>query len=281
MTIAKADREIIQTVFGKTAEELSGALSSSEEVPLELKLTGKIYKPDEVEKLKTDNQDIGIEIGYKKVAKAAAVKLEAGEKDPVIIAGKIKTGIETVLEEKYKGQTPSDELKKSQDKTKAAEDKYTVLLGTHEKAQDDLKKAQGDYSTLQVETATKARDNDILSHFPEKMKMDRGDGLLIVKAALETKEVDGVANHKYKGELVTDNLGNPASLKDAVLKVVEDKSWVKGKGKGGEDDKSSAGSMPSNLSDEKAIEYLDKQGIESMSTEGSQMIIKLTKDYKE
>ncbi len=71
MSLTKADLKTIQTVFGKTAEEISGALSSDNEVSLDLKLPGKVYKPDEIETLKTDNQDIGIQIGYKKVAKSS------------------------------------------------------------------------------------------------------------------------------------------------------------------------------------------------------------------
>lgn len=281
MTIVKADQEIIQTVFGKTAEELSGALSSDKEVPLGLKLPGKIYKPDEIEKLKTANKDIGIEIGYKKVAKASGVKLEAGEKDPEIIAGKLKTGMEKKLEKKYKNPSPSDELKIALEGKKAAENKYDVLLKTHNKTKEDLNEAKEDYKGLEIETASKKRETAILSYFPEKMKQDRADGLLIIKNVLETKIVDDVEHHTYKGELITDNLGNPADLKAAVEKVVEDKKWVKGAGKGGDDDTPPSGSMPDNLDDKKATEYIEKRGIEPMSTEGSQMMIKLTKNHKE
>ncbi|MCK5018801.1 MAG: hypothetical protein KAS32_17190, partial [Candidatus Peribacteraceae bacterium] len=236
-----------------------------------------------VETMKTDNQDIGIEIGYKKVAKASGIKLEAGEKDAKIIADKLKTDVEKTLEEKYKGQSPSDELKKAQKKTIAAEHKYDILLGTHTTLKDELKEAQEEHETLQVEVATEKRDNSILSHFPEKMKQDRGDALLITKSVLVTKKVDGKEQHYINDELVADTLGDPASLKDAVLKIVEDKGWVGGKsGKGDKkDDKSTKGKMPDNLSNDAATEYITKQGIEPMSTEGSQMMIELTENYQE
>ena len=281
MTIAKADLEIIQTVFGKTAEEISGALSSTEEVPLGLKLAGKVYKPEEVETLKTDNQNIGIEIGYKKVAKAAEVKLEAGDKDPVIIAGKLKAGIETIMEAKYKGQTPSDELKAAQEGKVTAENKYNVLLGTHDGLKEELVTAKQEKETLLTEYTVKERDNNILSHFPKEMKMDRADGLLIVKNLLTTKVVDGVDQHSFNGKVVTDKLGNPAPLKDAVAEVVETKGWIKGFGKADGDNKPPSGTMPTNLSDDDAVAYIAKQGKEPMSTEGSLMMLELTKDFKD
>jgi len=281
MTISKADLEVIQTVFGKTAEEISGALSSTEEVPLGLKLAGKVYKPEEVETLKTDNQNIGIEIGYKKVAKAADIKLDAGDKDPVIIAGKLKAGIEGIMEAKYKGQTPSDELKAAQEAKLTAENKYKVLLGTHDGLKEELTAARQEKETLLTEYTVKERDNNILSHFPKEMKMDRADGLLIVKNLLTTKVVDGVEQHSFNGRVVTDKLGNPAPLKDAVAEVVETKGWIKGFGKADGDNKPPSGTLPSNLSNDEAMKYIVKQGKEPMSTEGSQMMLELTKDFKD
>lgn len=278
--LSQSDVQTIQTVFGIKADELSGALSSTEEVSLGLKLPGKIYKPDEIESLKTTNQDAGIEIGYKKVAKAAGIDLDAGEKDPSIIADKLKTGIEKTLEEKYKSANPSEELTKALEAKVAAENKYNVLLGTHDKLKGDYENATKEYQTLQQQISAKERENEILSYFPKEMNMDRADGLLIVKNLLVTEEVDGAKHHKINGELVTDPLGNPASLKDAVSKLVEDKGWVKGKGKGGDDEVGHGPSLPSDLSDDKAMEYLEKKGINPMSTEGSKMMIELTKDFK-
>lgn len=278
---SEADQLVIQTVFGKTAEEISGALSSTEVVPLGLKLSGKIYKPDEIETIKTSNQDIGIEIGYKKVSKAAGLTLEAGEKDPDIIAEKLKTGIETTLAEKYKNQTPPEELANALNAVKTAEDRYNVLLGTHDKMKEDLDLSNNNYIKLQSDIQTKEMENEILSYFPEQMTMDRGDGLLIVKNVLKTDDVDGVKKYSYNGELITDNLGNPAPLKDVVGLIVEDKKWVKGAGTGEGDKKKTGGTMPTNLSDDDAMEYIIKQNKEPMSTEGSQMMVELTKDHKE
>lgn len=278
---SEADQKVIQTVFGKTAEEISGALSSTEVVPLGLKLSGKIYKPDEIETIKTSNQDIGIEIGYKKVSKAAGLTLEAGEKDPDIIAEKLKTGIETTLEDKYKNQTPPEELANALNATKEAENKYKVLLGTHDQLKTDLDESTANYSKLQSDIRTKAMENEILSYFPESMTMDRGDGLLIVKSVLKAEEADGVKKYSYNGELITDNLGDPAPLKDVVGLIVEDKKWVKGKGTGEGDKTKTRGTMPTNLSDDDAMSYIVKQGKEPMSTEGSQMMVELTRDFRE
>jgi hypothetical protein len=281
MALSQVDITTIQTVFGIKPEELSGALSSTEEVSLELKLPGKVYKPDEIETLKTASQDAGIEIGYKKVAKEAKINLEPGDKDPKIIAEKLKVSIETALEEKYKNRTPPEELATALLGKKTAEEKYEVLLNTHNTIKKELDAEKEKYKSLELENISKARDNEILSHFPEKMAQDRGDALLIVKNSLVSEEVDGVVHHKINGELVTDTLGHPATLKDAVNKLVEDKKWVAGSGTGEGDKKKLTGSMPTNLSDEKAMEYIEKQGENPMSTKGSQMMAELTKDFTE
>ena len=284
MALTKADIETIQTVFGVKPEELSGALSSNDEVSLSLKLPGKVYKPEEVERLKTENQDIGIEIGYKKVAKAAGITLEAGEKDADTISSKLKSGIEKTLEEKYKNPNPSEELTKALQAKKEAEDKYQVLFGTQKKTKEELEAAKTNYSKLQTEIASEKRDNAILSHFPEKLGLDRADALLITKSILtsEVTEENGkeIQKHFVNGNLVTDNLGNPAPLENAVSEVIELKGWMKSSGKGGGDDKPPAGSMPDNLSDEKAMEYIRSQGVEPMSSKGSQMMLELTKNQK-
>ena len=134
MALSQADLQVIQTVFGKTAEELSGALSSDQEVSLGLRLNGRVISQEEEQKLKTNLTDAGIEIGYKKLAKAAEIDLAEGEKDAAIIAEKIKTNITTSLEEKYKNPKPGEREKELEGKLEAEQLKYNKLLETHETA---------------------------------------------------------------------------------------------------------------------------------------------------
>ena len=107
--ISQANIKWISELSGVSVEEISGALSKEEEVTLDLTTNGKrLMSQKEIDDATTANQDAYIEIGYKKVAKAAGIDLDNGEKDPVKIAEKLKTTITTSLEEKYKNPQPGE-----------------------------------------------------------------------------------------------------------------------------------------------------------------------------
>jgi hypothetical protein len=127
----KSDLEIIATVFGKKAEDVSSAISAQEEVALNLRLNGKIHTQEEIDALKKTHTDAGVEIGSKNVAKALGIELDAGEKDPAKVAEKYKAKLTAELEEKFKNPDPSKELAAAIKKQQEFESKYNTLLETH------------------------------------------------------------------------------------------------------------------------------------------------------
>lgn len=276
MAISQDDIQVISTVFGKTLDEISGALKSDNEVSLGLRLNGKIYTPEEIEQKTKANQDAYIEIGYKKIAKEAGLELEAGEKDPKVIVSKLKGNIESVLEDKYKNMTPSDELQKIAQKASEWENKFKALNDTYSQTNSALEEANKRYSQLEKDIKVRERNNKILASFPEKMKMDKSDALLIVNNSLEFEETDGGLIVKRDGRQILNKLGEPESIENAIASFVETKGWTKASGAGGTDRKPDSG-LPNGLSADEAVQFITQKGVDPMSTEGSKMFIELTK----
>jgi len=276
MALSQADLQVIQTVFGKTAEELSGALSSEDEVTLGLKLDGTVYTPEQIKDIGTKNQDAWIEVGYKKIAKELELELKEGDKDVKIIAGKLRGAVEAEMEEKYKDRTPSEELKAAQKARDTEIDKYNILYKTYEEKLTELELEKENSNKFKNETKEKERDNNILSYFPDKMLQDKNDALLIAKNSITSEEIEGVTYHKINGKNVLDATGKPAEFQDVILQLVEDKGWVKGNGKEGKDQNPDRKTVPNNLSYSDAEAYLAKKGIPAMSQEGSELFAQLT-----
>jgi hypothetical protein len=273
MAISQADQQVIQTVFGKTAEELSGALSSTEEVSLDLRLNGRVITQDEEKALGESKITQGKELGYKDVAKALGIELAAGEKDPNIISEKFKTTLSSTYEEKYKNATPSDELLEAAKRAQEWEDKYKKLNGTYEETTAKLTDWESKYSSLEGQIKQKELNNKILKAFPEKMKMDRDDALLIT---LSNLEFDG-ENVMRDGKVITDPVGNPEKLENIVKSFVEEKQWVKVKGMDGSDRKPNGNNLPGGMNDDQALSYIIEAGKDPMSPEGSKMFMELTR----
>ena len=284
MKLSQADENVFTTLFGKEVlDKLSGALKSDDgELSLGAKINGRVISQEDETKLKTTLTDAGIEIGYKKLSKAAGVELSSGEKDADIIAGKIKTGITATMEEKYKGQTPDDELKASQKKVTDLEAAQTKLLGTYEQSKFDLEESNKKYSGLETEMKTTSIHNAILAAFPEKMKQDKKDALLITTNAFdfEEREIDGkmigVTIDKLTKAIVTDPVGKPEKRENVIKAFVETKGWVKGSGMNGKDRGGESG-LPKGMSDDAAMKYIEEAGKDPMSSEGSEMFTELTK----
>lgn len=274
--ISQENIKWISTLSGVSEEDISGALTKEEEVKLPFKLDGRVITQAEEATLKTTLTDAGIEIGYKKISKAAGIELGNGEKDPVIIAEKLKAGITQTLEEKYKGQTPSDELKAAQEKTEAAEKAYNKLLETHESTLAIVEEKEKSYTNLQKEIQKKERNNTILKSFPDKMKMDRNDALLITTSAFEFEEIEGVMVAKRDGQVVTDGLGKPEKIDNVVKSFVEEKSWVKGSGMNGGDRAGGGSGLPKGMTDDAALAYMTEKGVDSMTEKGTEMFTQLT-----
>ena len=277
--LSKNDLQIISTVFGKTVEEISGAISNEEEKALDLRLKGKVYSTQEIDDMRRTLTDAGVEIGMKNIAKAAKINLEAGEKKPEIIAQKITDSITATLEEKYKNPEPGEELTKAIEKHKEWELKYNKLSETHETKVEEIDDWKDKYETVVVENANKSLNEEIMSAFPEKMKMDLSDALLITRNNLKfEKNEDDKRVIKRGGDIVLDAVGNPETLKNVVKSFVEEKKWIKVNGMGGDDRQPGGGSgLPTGMTNEDATKYLEEKGIEPMSTKGSDMFVELTK----
>ena len=285
MKLSQADENVFMTLFGKEVfDKLSGALKSDDgELSLGAKINGRVISQEDETKLKTTLTDAGIEIGYKKLSKAAGIELASGEKDADIIAGKIKTGITATLEEKYKGQTPDDELKASQKKVTDLESAQTKLMTTYEQSKADLEESNKKYSGLQTEMKTASINNTILSVFPDKMKQDKKDALLITTNAFDfsqEREIDGkmtgVTIDRLTNSIVTDPVGKPEKRENVIKAFVETKGWVKGSGMNGKDRGGESG-LPKGMTDDAAMKYIEEAGKDPMSSEGSQMFTDLTK----
>jgi len=278
--LSQADLQVIQTVFGKTTEELSGAISSTEEVTLGLALKGKVYTPEEAKALEVKSQDAWIQIGVKKMAHELEVELGEGEKDVTIIASKLRAKVDEEFEEKYKDQTPDEKLAQSIKAKEAIEEQYKALHRTFREKEVELKKEQESSAEYKKTVAQKEFDNNMLSYFPEKLLTDRGDALLISKNAISSEEIDGTTYYSINGERVLAADGIPADLKTTVQKLSENKGWVKGVGKKGEDDKKGYHAI-TNMSDNDAMAALEKRGVNPMSPEGSKQFSEMTRDYEE
>lgn len=274
--LSQANKEIIATVLNVTVDELSGALSSENEVTLDLKLNGRVVSQEDETKMK----DAYVEIGMKKVAQAAGLELQAGEKDAKIIADKLTekatVTITSQLEEKYKNMTPSEELEAQIRKVKEAEQKYNTLHETYKQSQSTIEDLNGKYTGLQNEIKTKDHNNTILKSLPEKAKINKEHAVLIINNTLQREDVDGKTIYKRDGKMLTNPLGEPLTVDQIVPSLAEEFGWVKGSGMNTGDKGHRGNGLPRGLSDDAAMAYIAEKGIDSMSVEGSQMFSELT-----
>lgn len=275
--LTKQDLSVLATVFGKSADDISSAITSEEEKPLDLRLNGKVYTQQEIDGFKTAHTNAGIEIASKNFAKALNITLEPGEKEPDKVAAKVKDSLTIELEKKFKSQTPTDELKSVQKKAQEMEDKYKQLFKTHEADKKALGEWESKYSKLENDNRRKQLNTRITNAFPEKMKMDRNDALLIFNNTFSfEKTEDGKEVVKRGDSIVQDPVGEPETLDNIVKSFTEEKKWVKGAGTGtGDDDKTGGKALPKGLTEEQAYKYLEEKGMEPMSPEGGKLFRKL------
>jgi len=276
MKLSQVDENVLTTLFGKeVVDKLSGALKSDDgELTLGARINGRVITQDEEVALKTTATDAGVEIGYKKVAKAAGLELGAGEKDAQVIADKITTGITSGLEEKYKGQTPADELVAAQARITEAETKYAKLNETYEGALGRVTELEGNYTGLQKEIKQKENNNSILKSLPEKMSYNRDHALMIINSTLNKEDVDGRTIYKRDGQTLTDQVGNPLTIDKIVPSLVEEFGWIKAAGMNGGD--RSGGNVKTGLSAEEAERTITESGINPGSQEGLKMFNEMT-----
>lgn len=273
--ISQADLKTIATVFGKTSEELSGALTSETEVLLDLRLNGRVISQEEERTVRESGIQQGKEIGYKEIAKSLNLDLDSGEKDPVIIAGKLNTNLAATLEEKYKNQTPTQELVDAAKKAEEWETKYKKISQTYEEANGKIESLESQYTTLQTEIKDKDLNNKILSSLPDKMKVAKDDALYITRKSLQFEENEAGLVIKRDGQIITDSVGNPEKLENVIKSFVEDKKWIGGSGVNMGGDKKST-LTPNGMTGDEAMKYIEKQGLDPMGGKGLELFSKLT-----
>jgi RNase P/RNase MRP subunit p29 len=281
MSLSQANIKWISTLSGVSEEEISGALSKENEVTLDLKLSGRVITQADEAELKTTLTDAGIEIGYKKLSKAAGLDLAAGEKDPSKIVEKLTTSITSTLEEKYKNPKPGEREIELEGKLKTEEDKYKTLFETHSNTLKTVEDKDKAYVGLQGEIKTKERNNKILKSLPEKMKISRSDALMITVNSFEFGESDGTQTmtRKEDGKLMVDSLGKPESVDNVIKSFIEQKEWVKGSGMGGGD--RGSGTKKGGKTPEEAHKFLNEKGVNPSSPEGIKEFMELTTSKSE
>jgi hypothetical protein len=283
MAITQADRTTIQTVFGKTAEEISGALSSTEEVSLGLKLNGKVFTHEQEMALKEGGVQQGKEIGLKSVAKNLKVTLDAGEKDPIVIARKLTEAVTATMEAKYKNRAPSEELVAEKQKNKDWEAKFNTLDGTYKLEQEKSSEWKEKHGTLLKTNTQNEIDSEIRKYLasPEKTGLSYAQQLALFKMDITAEKVEGKVHLKKAtdGTPVLSTAGKDESVENAVPAWLEEQPFMKKAGKGGGDDegdKKGGGKTP-----EQAQKIIEDQGIAPASSEGLKMFNELTAAKKE
>lgn len=273
---SQADIKVISTVFGKTPDEISGALSSTEEVSLDLRLNGKVLTDEQQKELRESAVKQGKEIGYKEIAKGLELELESGEKDPVKIAEKFKTTISSVLEEKYKNPNPTDEQIALAKKAAEWEGKYKTLFDTFKSKETEVNEWKSKYDQKEQAIKNEALNNKILSSLPKDIAMDKGDALLIIRNSLAFEESDGKLIVKKGDKVYNDPVGEPEPLENVVKLFTEEKGWIKRDGGMGGKDRNGLPPTKKGLTPDQAYKYLQEKGIAPASQEGLNLFNELT-----
>jgi len=268
--INQTDTQVLTAIFGEDAvTKLSGAFSSDEEVSLDLRLNGKLYSTEEQKAFKDEAIVQGKELRDKEYAKEFELTLAPGEKDPKIIADKVKTSLSTAFETKYKNQTPTEEVLAMAKKATEYEAKYNQLFDTHKDIEGKLTESEKRYVDQGKAIEEEKLNNKILGLFPEKMTMDRADALLITRnTVVFEKQEDDSFNCLIGGKLQLNNVGNPETPDNVIKSLVEKKGWIKVAGMGGQNREDSKGQFAGTMSPEKAREQVLSEGLITASVEG-------------
>jgi len=277
MAISQEDSKVLAAVFGEeVANKISGAVT--EELTLGLRLNGKILSAEEQKTLKETAIIQGKELGYKEIAKSLDVQLEAGEKDPTIIAEKFKSNLSSIFDEKYKNRTPSEETIALAKKASEYEEKNKKLLETLGTKEKETAEWQEKFTKKERETFEEKLNNRVVTAFGKEMKFDRSDALLITRSKIEfIPDESGNIICKRDGKIITNAMGDPETPENVVLSFSEEKGWYKQGGMGGEERKKDKNDKyPSGYSDEQKRQWLKSKGIAPLSPEG----LKIFSDWK-
>lgn len=278
MVLSQADRKVFTELFGEElVNKLSGALKLEDgELSLGARLTGRVISQEDETALKETAVKQGKEIGYKEIAKGLEIQLEAGEKDPVIIAEKLKKTLSKQFEEKFKNITPTEELKELQKKLEEQQTSYEKLKGTYENTISQVDEWKTKYQGLENDFESKELNNKILGYLPEKLKLDKEDALNLIRIGIETEKTESGIVYKRNGTIITDAVGKPETLENVVKSYVEEKKWTKTSGMGGGDAGANGNGLPKGMTETDAYKWLQDRNIEPMSEEGTEKFLQLT-----
>ena len=281
MAISQEDSKVLAAVFGEeVAEKISGAVT--EDLTLGLRLNGKILSPEQIKAERESGIIQGKELGYKDIAKESGITLDAGEKDPKIIADKLKSGLSAIFEEKYKNQTPTEETIALAKKASEYEEKNKKLTETLQGKEREVGEWQEKFTRKERETFEEKLNNRVIAAFGKDMKFDRGDALLITRSKIEfSPDESGNIICKRDGKIITNAMGDPETPENVVLSFSEGKGWYKQGGMGGAERKNEGGSKyPSGLSDEQKRQWLKAKGVAPLSQEGLKIMSEWRKQEK-
>lgn len=269
MAISQEDSKVLAAIFGEeVASKISGAIT--EELTLGLRLNGKILSADEQKNLRESAITQGKELRDKEYAKLFEVELLPGEKDPAIIAEKLKTNLSSIFDEKYKSRTPSEETIALAKKASDYEEKNKKLTETLQGKEREVGEWQEKFTRKERETFEEKLNNRVLSAFGKDMKFDRNDAVLITRSKIEfIPDETGNVICKRDGKIITNAMGDPETPENVVLSFSEEKGWYKQGGMGGDDRKKEGNNKyPAGYNDEQKRQWLKGKGIAPLSPEG-------------
>lgn len=278
MAISQANIEWISKLGGVPVEEISGAISDEKEVSLDLKLSGRVIGQDEEKRLREDGVKQGKELGYKEIAQNLEIELGQGEKDPKIIADKLKTSLSSVFEKKYKDATPDEKLKEFEENAKQWEGKYNKLLDTHKKTFDEIKEWEQKFTGLQTDIKQKEINNSVLKHLPKGIKYEPEDALYLTHKYIDFKETETGINviDKETNTVITNSLGEPETLENSLKLLADKKNWYTRKpGMNGNNQNGKHG-LTGGKTKEEAFKIIKESGENPSSPKGLKMFKELT-----
>lgn len=277
--ISQADIQTISAVFGKPADDISGAISSENEVSLDLRLNGRVISQDDERTLKESSVQQGKEIASKELARALDITLDAGEKDPAKIADKLRTSLSASLEDKYKNQTPGEELEKALAAKLEAENKVNALLETVEKNKTTIDDWSSKYSDLENQVHQNSINTELRKYLktPDKAGLTYDQQILLLRNDVNIENDDkGYYGKDSQGNIIMDAVGNRETIENIVKLWNDKQTFTKSRSGMGGSDRNGGNGLPTGMSDDQAMQYLKDKNIDAMSPEGLEMFTKIT-----
>jgi hypothetical protein len=276
--LSQADLQTIATVFNMNVEDVSGAISSQEESPLNLRLNGTVRTQQDWDSHRESGIQQGKEIGSKELARALEITIDTGEKDPAIIAEKLKTTLSSQFEEKYKNMTPTEEMEELRTKLLNSENSNTKLNETLQAKLLEIEESNAKYSGLQNDIIERDKNSEIRKFLkdPEKSGLSYDQQLALFKMEYNIDKGDNGFIPMQGENIVMNPTGQPETVENVVKLWLDNQSFTKSRSGMGGGDRGGAGYTPKGLNDDEAYKYMEEKGIDPMSQEGSKTFMEIT-----